>query len=178
MLPLIFSLAWMNSHNAGYPIGGSQAVIRPIVENLLNLGGQLRLDAQVEKILVEHNAAVGVELAGGETVGADWVTSAADGHATTYDLLGGRYADQVTDSIYNSVKPFPSYLQVSLGVARDLHAQPGYVTQLLHTPLTLQPGTDLSQISLRFDLRAAWKNSSHVFPAYLWFPTLGQIAAG
>lgn len=150
VLPLLFSLAWMSEHNAGYPIGGSQAVIRLIVENLMNLGGALRLGSKVEKILVENDAAVGVQLAGGETIAADWVISAADGHATIYDLLGGRYADEVTDSIYNSLKPFPSYLQVSLGVARDLSSQPGYVTQLLDTPLTLQPGTDLSQISFRY----------------------------
>jgi phytoene dehydrogenase-like protein len=31
---LVLSLAWMSGHDAGYPIGGSQAVIRLIAENL------------------------------------------------------------------------------------------------------------------------------------------------
>lgn len=154
VLPIILSIAWMSKHDAGYPIGGSQAVIRLIADNLRNLGGQLRLGAKVERILVEQNAegnsAIGVQLAGGETIGADWVISAADGHATIYDLLGGKYRDKVTDEIYAKLKPFPSYLQVSLGVARELSRQAGFVTRLLNTNLVVDPDTELSQISFRF----------------------------
>lgn len=146
----VFSLAWMSAHDAGYPIGGSQAIIRLIVDNLRHLGGQLRLGAKAEKILVENDAACGVQLAGGETVAGDWVISAADGHATIYDLLGGRYTDKVTDRIYNTLKLFPSYLQVSLGVARDLSNQPAYVTQVLDAAFKLDPATELSGVSFRF----------------------------
>ena len=69
---------------------------------------------------MEGNAATGVRLIDGETIRADWVISAADGHATIYDLLGGKFTDKVTDRIYRTLKTFPSYLQVSFGVARDL----------------------------------------------------------
>lgn len=148
-LALVFSLAWMSDHNAGYAIGGSQAIIRLIAENLARLGGHLRLGAKVDKILVERGKAAGVELAGGETIPADWVISAADGHATIYELLGGRYADTATDRIYETLKPFPSFLQVSLGVARDLSEQPGYVTRILDAPLAIDPATQLSQVSFR-----------------------------
>jgi phytoene dehydrogenase-like protein len=140
----------MSENNAGYPLGGSQAIIRLIAENLRNRGGDLRFGAKVEKILVEHDAAVGVQLAGGETIAADWVISAADGRATIYELLAGRYTDRVTDDLYRSHETFPSYLQVSLGVARDLSEQPAYVTRLLDTPLALDPATELPQVSFRF----------------------------
>ena len=149
-LALVFTLAWMSERDAGYPIGGSQAVIRLIAENLHRLGGRLRLGASVERILVERDTAIGVQLAGGETVAADWVISAADGHATIYDLLGGKYKDAATDKIYGTWKTFPSYLQVSLGVARDLSQQAGFVTRLLDAPLTVDPGTELRQVSFRF----------------------------
>jgi phytoene dehydrogenase-like protein len=148
-LALVLSLAWMSQRNAGYPIGGSQAIIRLIVERLLGLGGHLRLGTKVESILVERDAAVGVRLAGGETIAADWVISAADGHTTIYDLLGGTYTDKVTDEIYGTLTTFPSYLQVSLGVARDLSQQAGYLTRLLDDPLTVDPNTHLRQISFR-----------------------------
>jgi phytoene dehydrogenase-like protein len=36
---LVFALAWMSKHAAGYAIGGSQAIIRLIADNLLSLGG-------------------------------------------------------------------------------------------------------------------------------------------
>ena len=149
-LALFSSLAWMSRHNAGYPVGGSQAIMRLIVNNLLSLGGRLRLGTTVERILVENGAATGVQLAGGETIAADWVISAADGHATIYDLLGGKYTDKVTHKIYRTLKTFPSYLQVSLGVARDLSQQAGYVMCLLDAPLMVDPGTQLRQVSFRF----------------------------
>ncbi len=149
-LAVFFSLAWMSGRDAGYPIGGSQAVIQGIADKLGSLGGRLRLGAKVGRILVEDDAAVGVQLTDGETIPADWVISAADGHATIYELLGGKYMDTTTENIYSEFKTFPSYLQVSLGVALDLSDQPGLVTRLLGTPLEVDPGTELRQLSFRF----------------------------
>ncbi len=149
-IALFFSLAWMNGRDAGYPIGGSQAVIRGITHKLASLGGRLRLGAKVERILTEGDSAVGVRLMGGETIAADWVISAADGHGTLYDLLAGKYTNKGTEEIYDEFETFPSYLQVSLGVALDLSQQPAFVTRVLDTPLELDPGTQLRQVSCRF----------------------------
>jgi phytoene dehydrogenase-like protein len=149
-IAMVISLAWMNAGNAGYCIGGSQAIIRLIEENIESLGGKIRFKARVEHILVENDTAVGVQLAGGETIKADWVISAADGHATIFDLLGGRYADAATRKLYNERELFASYLQVSLGVARDLSDQPPMLTRILESPLQVDPATDLSHVSFRF----------------------------
>ena len=149
-LAFVFSLAWMSEHNAGYPIGGSQAVIRLIVKRLQELGGRLRFGAKVEKILIKDDTAVGVQLGGGETIAADWVISAADGRATIYDLLGGRHTDKSIDKIYNTFETFPSYLQVSVGFARELSQQAAYVTRVLDAPLVVDPVTQLAQVSFRF----------------------------
>ncbi len=150
VLAMLLSLAWMSEHNAGYPIGGSQAVIRLIVDKLVSLGGNLHLGTQVRRILVEDEAAVGVELVSGERVDADWVISAADGHATIYEWLGGKYTDADTDRIYRTLETFPSYLQVSLGVARTLSERGGFVTRLLGGPIQVDPGTELKRVSFRF----------------------------
>lgn len=153
VLALFFSLGWMSQHDAAYAIGGSQALIRLIVDKLTGLGGRLRLGARVERILIangaENNAAVGVRLASGEVIAADWVISAADGHATLYDLLGGKYLTEATRKPYEQMQTFPSYLQVSLGVARDLVGQPPSITRLLDAPLPVDPGTELHQVSFR-----------------------------
>jgi hypothetical protein len=93
-------------------------------------------------------------MAGGETIAAYWVISAADGHATIYDLLGGTYTDKLTHEIYGTLTTFPPDPQVSLGVAQDLPQQVGYLTRLLDDPLTLDPKTHLRRISfpvLHFD---------------------------
>jgi len=148
-IALFFSLAWMSRHNAGYPIGGSQAIIRLIAERLTSLGGHLHLGAKVERILVEHDTAVGIELANGEKIAADWVISAADGYATHHTLLHGRYTDAAAELAFHRLETFPSYLQVSLGVALDLSQHPGFFTRLLDVPLQVDPATELRQVSFR-----------------------------
>jgi phytoene dehydrogenase-like protein len=148
-ITLAFALGWMGSGQAGYPIGGSQAVIRLIAENLQRLGGRLRLSACVHSILVEHDTAVGVRLESGETVRADRVLSAADGYATLRRLLGGRYTEPRLEAAYSHWKPYPSYLQVSLGIAQDLSHLPRFGTCLLAAPLEVDPGTQLKQLSYR-----------------------------
>lgn len=148
-LAILFSLAWMNKNDAGYPIGGSQALIRLIEERLARLGGRVHFGARVERILVDRDTAVGVRLASGDTYPADWVISAADGHSTIYEMLGGNYTSKKIDLAYSSRETFPSYLQVSLGVARDLSSEPPQLTRLLDEPLEVDPGTELKQLSFR-----------------------------
>jgi phytoene dehydrogenase-like protein len=148
-IAVVLTLAWMGRGDARYPIGGSQAVIQGIAEAYYDLGGRLRLGARVEEILVEAEGAAGVRLSGGETVRGDWVISAADGHGTIYDLLHGRFRDDAIDDAYRTMEPFASYAQVSLGVARTLSAEPGYVTQVLSTPIQVDPDTALDQIPFR-----------------------------
>lgn len=150
VIALLFSLAWMHDRDGAYVVGGSQAIIRLLRERLERLGGSLRLRAKVEKILVEDDTATGVRLSDGETLAADWVISAADAHATIYDMLGGTYADASVDRIFHTLTPFPSYLLVSFGVARDLSTQPGFVTYLLDHKLAVDPGTELTQLGVRF----------------------------
>ena len=168
-LALFFSLAWMNGRDAGYPIGGSQAVIQGIVHKLHRLGGRLRFGAKVERILVEDNAAVGVRLMDGETITADWVISAADGHATIHDLLGGKYTDKDTKKIYTEFETFPSYLQVSLGVALDLSQQPAFATRLLRHAAPGGPGYTASTglvpfLSFRSNLLPSRQDGRYLLP--------------
>ena len=171
---LAFALGWMGSGQAGYPLGGSQAVIRLIAESLQQLGGRLRLSARVRRILVAQDTAVGVQLESGETLRADRVISAADGHATLRSLLGGRYTEPRLEAAYSSWKPYPSYVQVSFGIARDLSHLPGFGSRLLDTPLAVDPHTQLEQLSYRcfyFDptFAPAGKTALTCFlPTYDW----------
>ena len=148
-LALVFSLAWMADGNAGYPIGGSLAIIGLIEESYRRLGGRIRFKTRVERILVEDGRAAGVALAGGETVPADIVVSAADGHATIFDMLGGRFVDEKTTKVYQIYKPFPSYVQVSFGVGADLGAEPGFLALFLDREIRVDPQTTEDTVSFR-----------------------------
>lgn len=149
-IAMVFSLAWMNAGNAGYCLGGAQALIRLIQERIAALGGRIRFRARVDRILVENDTAVGVRLADGQTLRADWVVSAADGHATLFDLLEGKYLDDGTRQMYEERDLFASYLQVSLGIALDLSNQPPMLALPLSSPITVDPGTELTDLSFRF----------------------------
>ena len=149
-IAMILSLAWMNTGNAGYCIGGSQALISGVEERIRNLGGTIRFKAKVERVLVENDTAVGVELEGGETILGDWVISAADGHATLFELLGGKYVDTATRNRFDERELFASYVQVSLGVALDLSNQPPMTFDVLGAPLIVDPGTELDSLPFRF----------------------------
>lgn len=147
---LMLSLSWMGSGDGKYVVGGAKAVISQIEKKLAELGGHIRFNARVEKILVENGSATGVELVGGERIKADWVISAADGHTTLITLLGGQFRNKRLDKQYAAANLFPSYVLVSLGVGMNLSAQPGFLTRKLTSPFHLDPITDLNQISLRF----------------------------
>ena len=124
-------LAYMHAHNAGFPAGGSLAFARAIEQRYLALGGEIHYKAQVEKILVENNRAVGVRLYDDSEYRADAVISAADGRATIFDLLGGNYVNPRIRNTYGGDLPIQSHVQVSLGVDRDLTQEPHWVTYLL-----------------------------------------------
>ena len=149
-IAMVLSLAWMNIGNAGYCIGGSQALIRLIEDKVRGLGGSIRFKARAERILVENNHAVGVQIAGGETIKADWVISAADGHSTIFEMLGGKYIDRSIRDIYEQRDRFASYIQVSLGIGRDLHDQPHSLSRILNSPINVDPATDAASVGFRF----------------------------
>jgi phytoene desaturase len=104
--------------------GGSLAFALGVSNRYRNLGGQVTYGAAVEKILVEEDRAVGVRLADSSEHRADVVVSAADGHATIFDMLGGRYVDDAIRKRYNTWSLFEPLIVVSFGVMQTYPDQP------------------------------------------------------
>jgi phytoene dehydrogenase-like protein len=148
-MAILMSLAWMNNKNAAYPIGGSWAFIKPIEENFLALGGRIRFQAAVKTITVENGRASGVVLEDGERIAADAVVSAADGYATIFRMLEGKYISPKLRAAYDSNALFPSYVQVSLGVADPFSGAPGFFDLALAEPLRIDPATTTGDLSFR-----------------------------
>jgi len=141
-------LAYLHTGNAGFPAGGSLAFARAIERRYLALGGQIQYQAQVEKILVENDRAVGVRLYDDSEHRADYVISAADGRRTVFDLLDGRYVDKHLRRAYDGHLPIHSLVQVSYGIARDMSAEPHWANYLLDPP-RLIGGTEHNYVSLK-----------------------------
>jgi phytoene dehydrogenase-like protein len=140
-LAIPFALAWMTRGNAGYPIGGSLKLMGAIEDRYRELGGNIRFGAKVKKIIVAGERATGVALEQGGVLGADIVVSAADGHATIYEFLEGRFLSNRIRHAYSSYKPFPSYVQVSMGISADLKGEPGFLGLKLDEEIVIDPET-------------------------------------
>ncbi len=153
MVAGLMQLAYMHSKNAGFPVGGSLAFAQDLERRYLALGGQVHYKAQVEKVLVENDRAVGVRLYNDEVYPADYVISAADGRGTVYTLLDGRYVDKSVRSLYDGHLPILSEIQVSLGINRDLSATPHWLTYLMDEPVLIagEPRTDIGFKHYCFD---------------------------
>jgi phytoene dehydrogenase-like protein len=134
-LGFLFTMAWLHNHDAGYPVGGSLEFSQAIERRYLDLGGELTYKARVEKILVEGDRAVGVRLADGSEHRADMVISAADGHATIFDMLEGKYIDDKIRKRYDSMPIFEPLVQVALGVAAELQGEPQTISFPLASPI-------------------------------------------
>ncbi len=69
--------------------GGTNVLVKQLVRYFEELGGKVRLNAPVSKIIVENDAVQGVRLEDGEVLGADIVVSNADVNHTYTQLLAG-----------------------------------------------------------------------------------------
>jgi phytoene dehydrogenase-like protein len=119
-LAFIMMFAWFSQKNAGYLVGGSLPMTQRMTERYQELGGKLTFRKSVQKILVENNEAKGVVLSDGTTLHSDYVISAADGHATIFDMLEGKYVSRKIRDAYRNWKLFTPIVQVSFGINRQV----------------------------------------------------------
>jgi phytoene dehydrogenase-like protein len=151
---LMYMPAAAHIRDAGYPIGGSLEFAQAIERRYFDLGGELHYRSRVEKILVEADPAgrgdraVGVRLVDGSEHRADVVISAADGHATIFDMLEGRYVSDKVRGYYEKLPIYKSWVQVSLGVARNLSNEASRVSYWIDEPIDIA-GEKIDRIDIR-----------------------------
>lgn len=80
-----------------FPIGGTGSLVQGLVKLIDGLGGRIRYEATVSKILVEGGRVRGVELEGGDRIDADVVVSNADSAYTYRHLLPEQYRRRWTN---------------------------------------------------------------------------------
>lgn len=137
LVTALLVLAGLSNGDGAVPRGGSLALTRALVGRYRELGGEIAYGQAVEEILVEGDRAAGLRLAGGAELPAEVVISAADGRTTLFDMLGGRYLTRELRRWYAEFPPFPPLIQVSLGLDRDLSAEPHASRYLLDEPLSI-----------------------------------------
>ncbi len=150
-IPVMVGMSFLscaNDENAGFPQGGSLEFARAIEKRYLELGGEIQYRAQVERILVENDRAIGLRLYNNEEYRARRVISACDGRGTIFNMLRGEYFNRKIRRLYDGHLPFSTQLQVSVGVKRDLSTEPHLVNYLLDRPRVIA-GQEHDRIGIR-----------------------------
>ncbi|MGE5379400.1 MAG: phytoene desaturase family protein [Candidatus Saccharibacteria bacterium] len=129
--------------------GGSLRFSSNLESRFLALGGKMHCRKKVAKILVQNDAAIGVELTDGTKHYADAVISAADGKETIFGMLDGRYANDLIKEYYTAWWPQDQEMGscVYLGVRMDLTSEPHALTILFKEPFELD-GRKVDQLDL------------------------------
>ncbi len=156
-LPVAFLAAMLAELEGGAmarPVEGSRAFSKGIADRFVAEGGELRLGADVAKIVVENDTAVGVELTDGEVVRADHVISAAPGHTTIFKLLGGRYTTRQIRDMYTSWPVSSGMVVLSVGLNRTWADAEADRQLLLSPSWTIGPRT-VESLSMRMSSAGA-----------------------
>jgi phytoene dehydrogenase-like protein len=146
------TLGFVTKKQAGYPIGGSQPIANTLENRYHQLGGTIELRAEVKKIIVQNNVAVGIQLEDGREEYADVVISAIDGFSTIYKHLDGKYLDRQIQERYATWKPTRPFMYASFGVATEFPDIPVAAEANLfelETPVMIA-GNQQTNIGLRF----------------------------
>ncbi len=152
-LPLFYAimpLVWRNKKDTGYPKGGAGLISSMMEQSYLKLGGQLKYNSKVKKIITENNSAKGVELENGDIHYCDIVINAADGKNAVYNLLEGKYKDKNIIERYESdtFETINKTLYVSLGLNRDFSDMPRKIYFHIKRPIYIDKLTTMDHLEI------------------------------
>jgi phytoene dehydrogenase-like protein len=138
VMPLLLFMSGFENGDLGWPIGGSLVFSRRIEKRFKDLGGVIKYNSRVERILVENDRAVGVRLKDGSEHRGDRIISAADGYTTIFDMVEGRYLNDTIQQYYSEAgESSPFGLVIFLGLDGILKEEPHALTLLFDDPLDL-----------------------------------------
>lgn len=127
---------------------GSMSFINAIEKRFLDLGGYVTYQAEVVKILVENDRAIGIRLKDGTEHLADYIIPALDGHEVIYNFLEGKYVDEKINQRYTKWKLGNPLIMVNFGVAREFRDIPPLVLYKLEEPIVVGD-TELANMMVR-----------------------------
>lgn len=132
----------------GYVEGASQRFSDAIARRYLQLGGQIKYKALVDRVIVKEDRAIGVRLEDGSELYADIIVSAADAYSTIFNMLEGRYVDNQIRHRFADWPLFKPVMLVTFGVAREFLEEKPSHNIVLKNPLLIA-GQKVSAMHLR-----------------------------
>src|SRR6516165_7503656 len=121
---MLLVLGYLERGQLSRPIGGTAAFRDALVASYERLGGETRVHATVDEVLVDGHEARGVRLSDGSFLLADAVISTSSMPETVLRLLGGRHASPELRSRISHGRTVPPMVLASFGVAQPLSDLP------------------------------------------------------
>ena len=121
LFSMIYSYATIVNGDGGIPVGGSKPMVERMKEKFLSLGGTLKLNANVESVVIKEDAARGVKLSNGQVINGDAVVSCLDMNYTLKKLLRDQYPVRSFEKRMSNQKknPSPSCVYLCFSVKKD-----------------------------------------------------------
>lgn len=169
-------MAFMFGERSGstidYPVGGSPAIIQALIRGLKKWGGDLRLKAHVDQILVQGGAVQGIQLKNGERLTAPIVIS----NATVWDTFNQLLKPENVPSAYRrrslATPAVDSFMHLHVGIRSEgLADLPGHhvVIHSNQQPITYPGNTCMVSIPSVWDASLA-PAGHHVIHTYTLEP--------
>ena len=109
LMSMLYMLSHVMNKDGGVPIGGSTGMSKRMAEYYEQLGGIIRYNSEAERIIVENDRAVGVELKNGVKLSSDWVVSSTAAEHCLKKLLGGAYKVNKMEKRWADRRTYPIY---------------------------------------------------------------------
>lgn len=98
------------------PVGGSANILKTILPGIEKSGGEVLVNAEVERILIENNTAVGVQMKNGDVLKAPIIISNAGARNTFKKLLQPSELPETITQELDKLKPSVSHLALYIGL--------------------------------------------------------------
>ena len=91
LFSMIYSYATVVMGDGGIPKGASKPMVERMKDKFISLGGTLKLNANVDSVVIKNGVAKGVKLINGQIISGDYVVSCLDTNYTIKRLLRDQY---------------------------------------------------------------------------------------
>ena len=121
LFSMIYSYATVVAGDGGVPIGASTPMVERMKEKFLSLGGALKVNANVDSVIVENGVAKGIKLINGEEFRGDYVVSCLDTNYTLKRLLRDQYRFPAFQKRFDNPKrnPAPSCVMMHFAIDKN-----------------------------------------------------------
>lgn len=166
-LALLFAYAAFASGNGSLPVGGSRAAAKRMEQTCRDAGCEIHTGTRVQKITVSGGKAVGIVLADGRRIAADYVIAACDPSVTFTKLLPHAFFPPRLEKRINDPRT-PIFSAVQVAFACEKEFLPAFGTRIISAPSI--GGVNRCRLPLReySDEPTLAPNGSTVLQAYLF----------